>query len=260
MSSLPANVSFFMSRLQGVSSSHYKIHPQSGDTGTSGKIIRFELPSNSYVNLRNLRLFFGVTLAGAGASIPNDVSSFIDRVSVYAGGVLVSNNFQGYNVLRHAKAGLEGQKCNSLLSHPNIVRSKSYHDGTVFGNTDPEKYDDLDDQFCIDNWEGILGSIEPSIIDLGTMPQIMIEIQLGDDTVCPISEGRVLPDGTGALADNFDKVGAGNPTTTALPVSRLIRLRGINYGLLTVLLHTLINLPPLLRQAIKRQADMFLPL
>lgn len=233
MSSLPANVSFFMSRLQGVSSSHYKIHPQSGDTGTSGKIIRFELPSNSYVNLRNLRLFFGVTLAGAGASIPNDVSSFIDRVSVYAGGVLVSNNFQGYNVLRHAKAGLEGQKCNSLLSHPNIVRAKSYHgtscypgSQTALANVDPESYTALDEQFCIDNWEGLLGSIEPSIIDLGTMPQIMLEIQLGDDTVCPISEGRVLPSGTGAEALNFDKVGGGNPTYTLTNMNLQVEVLG----------------------------------
>ena len=226
MASLPANVSFFMSRLQGVSTSHFKIHGQSGDSGTSGKIMRFELPSNSYVNLRNLRMFFGVTLAGEGASMPNDVSSFIDRVSVYAGGVLVSNNFQGYNVLRHAKAGLEGQKCNSLLSHPNIVRETSYHNGAVFGNTAPESYAALDAQFCIDNWEGILGSIEPSIIDTGLLPQMMIEIQLADDTVCPISAGRVLPDGAGTKALNFDKVGSGNPTYTLTNMNMQVEVLG----------------------------------
>ena len=31
---LPANLRFFMSRLQGVSTSHYKIFPTAGDTGT----------------------------------------------------------------------------------------------------------------------------------------------------------------------------------------------------------------------------------
>jgi hypothetical protein len=46
------------------------------------------------------------------------------------------------------------------------------------------------------------------------MPQITLEITLADDTVCPISEGRVLPDGTGGTANNFDKTGSGNPTYT----------------------------------------------
>jgi hypothetical protein len=37
--------------------------------------------------------------------MPNDISSFIERCSVYMGGVLVQNGFQGYNVLKHAKVG-----------------------------------------------------------------------------------------------------------------------------------------------------------
>jgi len=46
------------------------------------------------------------------------------------------------------------------------------------------------------------------------MPQITLEITLADDTVCPISEGRVLPDGTGTTTNHFDKTGSGNPTYT----------------------------------------------
>jgi hypothetical protein len=57
---LPSNVSFFMQRLQGVSTSQFKVFPQSSDNATSGKIIRFEMPSNSLVNLRNVRMFFNV--------------------------------------------------------------------------------------------------------------------------------------------------------------------------------------------------------
>jgi len=212
---LPSNVSYFMQRLQGVSVSHFKVHPQTDGNQTSGKIVRFELPSNTLLNLRNTRLFFNAVTSGAGASMPNDVSSFIERCSVYMGGVLVQNGFQGYNVLKHAKAALVGSKCGSTLGHPEIVRAVSYHNGTTFGNTDPETYStDGTEAFCIDNWEGLLGSLEPSIIDTGLMPQITLEITLADDTVCPISEGRVIPDGTGATADNFDKVGSGNPTYT----------------------------------------------
>ena len=212
---LPSNVSYFMQRLQGVSVSHFKVHPQTDGNQTSGKIVRFELPSNTLLNLRGTRLFFNAVTAGAGASMPNDVSSFIERCSVYMGGVLVQNGFQGYNVLKHAKASLVGSKCGSTLGHPEIVRAVSYHNGATFGNTDPEAYStDGTEAFCIDNWEGLLGTLEPSIIDTGLCPQITLEITLADDTICPISEGRVIPDGTGASTNNFDKTGSGNPTYT----------------------------------------------
>jgi hypothetical protein len=212
---LPSNVSFFMQRLQGVSVSHFKVHPQTDGNQNSGKIVRFELPSNTLLNLRGTRLFFNAVTAGAGASMPNDVSSFIERCSVYMGGVLVQNGFQGYNVLKHAKSALVGSKCGSTLGHPEIVRAVSYHNGASFANTAPETYStDGTESFCIDNWEGLLGSLEPSIIDTGLMPQITLEITLADDTICPISEGRVIPDGTGTTTDNFDKTGSGNPTYT----------------------------------------------
>jgi hypothetical protein len=210
---LPSNVSYFMQRLQGVSVSNFKIHPQTDGNQTSGKIVRFELPSNTLLNLRGTRLFFSCVTAGAGTSMPNDVSSYIERCSIYMGGVLVQNGFQGYNVLKHAKAALVGSKCGATLGHPEIVRAVSYHNGNTFANTDPETYlTDGTESFCIDNWEGLLGTLEPSIIDTGLMPQITLEITLADDTICPISEGRLLPDGTGATASHFDKTGSANPT------------------------------------------------
>ena len=172
---LPPNVQFFLQRLQGVSTSHFKIFPQSSDNASAGKIIRFELPSNSYVSFRNLRFMFNCTLTGGGGRIPNDCSSFIERVSIYAGGVLVQNGFQGYNVLTHAKASLLGSKCNPTLGHPEICRLVSSHDKSALTATPAggslgliaESYTSSDVALCIDNWEGLLGSIEPSIIDTG---------------------------------------------------------------------------------------------
>ncbi len=165
---LPSNVSYFMQRLQGVSVSHFKVNPQTDGNQTSGKIVRFELPSNTLINLRATRLMFDCVTAGAGVSMANDVSSFLERCSVYMGGVLVQNGFQGYNTLVHAKAALQGSKCSAALSHPEIVRKTSYHNGNSFGNTDPETYlTNGTEHFCIDNWEGLLGTLEPGIIDTG---------------------------------------------------------------------------------------------
>ena len=217
-----------MQLLQGVSTSHFKVHPQTDGNQTAGKIVRFELPSNTLLNLRSTRLFFNAVTVGAGVSMPNDVSSFIERCSVYMGGVLVQNGFQGYNVLKHAKGALKGSKCGSTLGHPEIVRKISYHNGATFGNTDPETYlTDGTESFCIDDWEGLLGTLEPSIIDTGLFPQITLEITLGDDTICPISEGRVLPDGAGTTTNHFDKTGSGNPTYVLSQMTLQVEVLGM---------------------------------
>jgi len=226
--SLPANLSFFMQRLQGVSTSQVKIFPQTDGNQNSGKIIRFELPSNTLLDTRKLRILFNCVTAGAGASMPNDVSSFVERISIYMGGVLVQNGFQGYNTLVHAKAALQGSKCGSVLSHPEIVRKISYHDGTSFANTAPEAYaQNGTEEFAIDHFEGLLGSLEPSIIDTGLFPQITVELTLGDDTVCPISEGRLLPDGTGSTSNHFDKVGSASPTYTLSQMTLQVEVLGM---------------------------------
>jgi hypothetical protein len=214
--SLPSQVQYFMQRMQGVSSSHFKINPQTDGTHSSGKIIRFLVPENTLWNTRATRLFFSASCAGHGTNItprlPNDISSLIERVSVYMGGVLVQQGFQGYNSLKHAKAAVQGSKCNPALGHPEIVRTKSYHNGATFAGDASEAYAKKDDQFCIDYWEGFLGSVAPEILDTGLYPAITIEITLADDAVCPVSEGIILPTGAGSVADNFDKKGAAAAT------------------------------------------------
>jgi len=223
MASLPPSVSFFMQRMTGVSTSSFKIFPQSSDNATASKIIRFEIPSNSLVNFRNIRFLFNATTSTTGARLPNDISSLIERVAVYAGGVLIQNNYQGYHVLKHAKAALCGSTCDPLLGHPEIPRAKSYFDGSTIAHGDSETYSGVNKQFCISDWEGFLGTVEPYILDTGLLPQITLEITLADNAVCPVAEGVLLPvgDETGAgtgATGTFDKVGA---TPAAYSLSNL---------------------------------------
>jgi hypothetical protein len=192
MASLPSNLSFFMQRMQGVSTSHFKIFPQSSDNATAGKIIRFEIPSNAYVNMKKLRFMFNADTTGTCARLPDDISSLIERVAVYMGGSLIQNNFNGYNTLVKAKSSLCGSKASVALGHPEIVRAVSYHSGNGISSDDPESYTSQDLQLCIDNWEGLLGSIEPSIIDTGLLPQITVEITLADNNVCTTSKSTAL--------------------------------------------------------------------
>lgn len=185
---LPPNVSYFMQRLQGVSTSHFKIFPQNSGSQSANKILRFELPSNTLLNLKSCRMLFNVTTESTNATtasrIPPDTRSFIDRMAIYMGGVLVQNSFSNYNVLVHAKKALGADRCSdTTLTHQEIVRATSYHSGAAVLKN--ESYTTADVQLAIVDWEGFLGTAEPSIIDTGLFPQITIEITLADNVICP---------------------------------------------------------------------------
>lgn len=195
-SGLPPNVSYFMSRLQGVSTSHFKIFPQNSGAQTANKIIRFEMPSNTLLHLKNCRLLFNISTSSSDlttqARVFGDTRSIIDRMAVYMGGVLVQNSFSNYNILVHAKKALGADRCSdSTLTHPEICRTTSYHDGTVFNagatavDARNESYTTPEVQLAIVDWEGFLGTAEPSIIDTGLFPQITIEITLADNVIVP---------------------------------------------------------------------------
>ena len=169
MAGLPPNLTYFMSRLQGISTSHFKVYPQNTGTQTANKIIRFEMPSNSLLNLRSARILMNAKVESAGAAtsrLPNDTRSFIDRMAIFMGGVLVQNSFSNYNVLVHAQKALGADRCtDTTLTHQEIVRVTSYHDGSTL--TTKEEYTTPDVQLAITDFLGFLGSAEPSIIDTG---------------------------------------------------------------------------------------------
>jgi hypothetical protein len=193
---LPANLRFFMSRLQGVSTSHYKVYSTAGDTGTANKIMRFELPSNVLINLKSTRLFFNAATSGSGTSLgrlPEDTRSLIERMTIYAGGVQIQNGHNAYNVLAHAKKALTGMECESMLTHPEMVRNKSYHTNSAVANA--ELYVSEDNQLCIDSFDGFLGTAAPGIIDTGIFPQITIEFTLADNSVTSACAGTFLKGG-----------------------------------------------------------------
>jgi hypothetical protein len=211
-----------MSRLQGVATSHFKVNPQTSGTMKANNIVRFELPSNTLLNFRSLRLFFQMKLDGNTASAPPDTSSFIERCSVYVGGVLVANGFNGYNTLVHTKAALQGYKCGTL-GHPEMVRLRQYHTdgtdgaGTELGNTANESYENAavkNDLFCIENFEGFLGSCSPEIMDTGALSTIVIEFALADNAVCTSSLSRALPNAANSVGFTAPKATATDITAS----------------------------------------------
>lgn len=233
---LPANLRFFMSRLQGVSTSHYKIYSTAGDTGSANKIIRFELPSNVLINLKSARLMFNATATGAAGSIarlPDDTRSLIERMTIYAGGVQIQNGHNAYNVLAHAKTCLTGMEPASALTHPDFCRITSYHTGAAAGNS--ETYALPDNQLAIDSFDGFLGTAAPSIIDTGIFPQITVEFTLADNNVCTSSAADVLSGTTneaGAAQSSFTTNGLVAPSYTLTNMTMQIEVLGMASSIL----------------------------
>ena len=186
MAGLPPNLTYFMSRLQGVSTSHFKIYPQNTGSQSANRIVRFELASNTLMNLKSTRILFNVaatTSNAQAARLPNDTRSFIDRMAIYMGGVLVQNSFSNYNVLVHAQKALGADRCtDTTLTHQEICRLTSYHNGATLDNS--ESYTTPDVQLAITDFLGFLQA-DPSVIDTGLFPQITVEITLADNVICP---------------------------------------------------------------------------
>lgn len=227
MSYSPA-LTYFLDRLSGFSSNIFRLEPQNQASASANKILRFTLPSNALLNMRSFALHFSASTAGttAGGRLPPKIDTLVDRVEVACGGVQLSAGANFYNVLRHAKDALEGDKCNPVLGHPEMVREKSYVSGVAITTTGNETYSDAHSQtqFCIDHWEGFLGTCEPKIIDSSLLPDIVVSIYLADNNVLSSVNGVAL-DGTGA--DDITDDGNGNATYSLANIHATIECIGL---------------------------------
>jgi hypothetical protein len=186
-------------------------------------------------------MLFNVTTTATGsvtsARLPNDTRSFVDRMAIYMGGVLVQNSFSNYNTLVHAKKALGADRCSdTTLTHPEICRTTSYHTGVAFNATDTkteaihESYDSLANQLAIVDWEGFLGTAEPGIIDTGLFPQITIEITLADNVIlpqCVYAVSTPLALATTATTGGIAAVGAGTASYTMDNITMQVEVLGM---------------------------------
>eukprot|EP00965_Chrysotila_dentata_P241575 6204363-Pleurochrysis_carterae.AAC.1 len=143
---LPNTLLYIVDRLAGFSTNIFKIQPNGSSTATANNIVTFDLPSNSLIHTRSLRVYFRASLTGTTARLPADIHSLIERVEVSAGG--------------------------NPLAHSEIVRAKSYFDGTTLTGTNPESPAGF---LCWNQWDStFLGSCEPSFIDTALLPDLRV--------------------------------------------------------------------------------------
>ena len=189
--SYPPSLSYYVSRLSGCSVNVLKLEPQNATTALPNSVIKVTLPSNSLLALGDLggfQMHFTAVCTGSGGRLPPDISSLISRVDVSMGGISVSQGCNHYGVLRHMKAALMGSKCSAGYGHPVIARQVNYMNALTMTAGDNETVGTNEPYaFCIDNWLGFLGELDPKLLDSSILPDIVVSIYLAGPEVCTSS-------------------------------------------------------------------------
>ena len=234
MSVMESALSFYAKKLAGYTTNTFKIQPAGKTSGIqSNDIVTINVPSNAIVDLRSFKLFFNAGIVEASgttdqnARLPAKIDSLFSRVEILVGGVQVSQGNSFYNVLRHLKDAVCGDKTNPVNGHPEIVRNVSSAGSSVaLVNTDNEGQlgssaklgapfiSTSDSPYCVDYWEGFLGTAEPRLLDTSLLGSIQIRITLAPNSV--LTNSKAIADaGTTLFADNsgvstFVGVGSGS--------------------------------------------------
>lgn len=242
MSVMESALSFYAKKLAGYTTNTFKIQPAGKTSGIQANdIVTINLPSNAIVDLRSFKVFFNAGISTANATnsngrLPAKIDSLFSRVEILVGGVQVSQGNNFYNVLRHLKDAVCGDKTNPVNGHPEIVRNVSSAGSSVAltANTNEAVLGSntalgapfistSDSPYCVDYWEGFLGTAEPRLLDTSLIGAVQIRLTMAPDSVLTNSLA-VADAGTTLFANNASEttfVGVGTGGSVSYQVNNL---------------------------------------
>ena len=205
------NLTYFVDRLQGVSTNTFRLETQNKTTAKQNDIITFDLPSNAILNLRSLKVWCNGScsaadagsLATSGARLP-PIDDLVERVEVSVGGVLLSQGTNFQNVLNEVLKSVSSEDCDSVVGHPEYVRNVSYVNGAGDGagpitTTGNEDYPSgVPSRFCIQKFHGFLATADPKLLDTSIIPDIRVRLYMASNNVLTSSLGTAIGDGVAA--------------------------------------------------------------
>jgi hypothetical protein len=212
-------LSYYSKKFSGYTTNTFKIQPSGKTSGiTANDIVTINLPSNSICDLKNFKVYLqaGITTAQAADNnqrLPAKIDSLFSRVEVLVGGVQVSQGNSFYNVLRHLKDAVCGDKTNPVNGHPDLVRAVSTSAVGAIADDHPEEFlgtdatlgsqyiSTTDSPYCVDYWEGFLGSCEPRLLDTSLLGAVQVRITMAPNSVLTNSKGSQIT-ATSTFADN----------------------------------------------------------
>lgn len=175
MEYLPESVMYATSEVREVARNKFKLETVSSDSAGPNRIITFNLPENSMIDMKSLKFFADIACEGSAAAggaadevygkLPAHVSSMIARVEVYINGVQVQQGASEYNTIAQAlRLGCSNiDKDNSIdraLGHSYITDNDANDDETI----------------CLSEWQGFLNELSTRYLNTGLLGQIQIRL------------------------------------------------------------------------------------
>lgn len=175
MEYLPDSVMYATSEVREVARNKFKLETVSSDSAGPNRIITFNLPENSMIDMKSLKFFADIACEGSSAAgvaadevfgkLPSHVSSMIARVEVYINGVQVQQGASEYNTIAQAlRLGVSNlDKDNSIdraLGHSYITDNDADDDETI----------------CVSEWCGFLNELSTRYLNTGLLGQIQIRL------------------------------------------------------------------------------------
>ena len=194
------NLSYYLDRLAGFSTNYFRLETQNQTSAVAGQIITLDLPDNSLLHLRSLKILCNVSTAGAntGARLC-PIDNLMDKVEISVGGIILSQGSNFQNVLLDAMVKMGQKECDPAQGHPELVRERHYDytDITPLTTTDPEIYSTFPfPNFAMSNFLGFLDSVSPRIIDTSILPSLRVRITLAPNTVLASAPTVQMADGS----------------------------------------------------------------
>ena len=216
------NLTYFVDRLQGVSTNTFRLETQNKTTAKQNDIITFDLPSNAILNLRSLKVWCNASTneAATGAAAASGarlcpIDDLVERCEISVGGILLSQGTNFQNVLNEMKKAVQDEYCDSVVGHPEYVRNVSYVNGlgagaaALTGILNEDYPAGANPRFCIQKFHGFLASADPKLLDTSIMPDIRVRLYMASDNVLTTSPGIAIGDGVAAAPFEAGLAGAG---------------------------------------------------
>ena len=203
MEMLQPSLEYFAEKLSSYTTNTFRLQP-SGKTDSIGPndIISVSLPSNSLIDLDSFQLHLNVGVTGTAGRL-SDISHLFSQVDVFVGGVQMTASNPYYNVLTALKNAVSWNHSNPVTGHTKVIRDQGTYapvplDGPeLLLGTDTtsglQYMTTADAPYCVDRWEGMLGTLEPRIIDTSLLGPVTVRITMAGNSVLTDSANKTLP-------------------------------------------------------------------
>jgi hypothetical protein len=188
MADIPNELAYFVGSLENVSVNTFKVNAQTTGDVTSSRSIKFTLPNNTILNMRDVRFAFSVDTSGTGETRAPPSHLLVNRVAISCGGIPLDSGCNNFGVLQEILRIAHPHDCDLVDEHDEIYR-----------NQNQTNLMDLSGQSEVSSAPGVayytmsLGplfdTIEPALLDTSLLAELQVEIFLANSNVvlCPTS-------------------------------------------------------------------------